>query len=362
MKISSLLIPLLNGIGAQDEVADEAPVGISTGQGGKRRQLTRYLWHNPMCRDINTCQCGGFLGSGSVKNGEITVGTATSVPDMDESNVHYDMRQSCMWHITVPKGYNLMMQFDRDFGFDVEYHNFCGFDKIHLINGHYGPNLTFDKVARFCGPRSGETGGDRPWDGKRKIFDDTGNMEFWDVPYTFENNKATVAWDSDQTQTRSGWKLKWWAVPKQGEKMMTVDTLQGALHIISQKIRPLIQDQNTVPIRVKRNQLKQLDNVMIRLEKAVSEKGPLGEKSCSDMESWEPPSDKLRSLLLEEHSLEKWLSKGGPIVSYAQYYIGRCKNYNWDQRVNNIWMKTVKNLGRARRPHFGGNLFGGPSF
>ena len=141
-----------------------------------------------------------------------------------------------------------------------------------------------------------------------------------------------------------------------------VDTLQGALHIISQKIRPLIQDQNTVPIRVKRNQLKQLDNVMIRLEKAVSEKGPLGEKSCSDMESWEPPSDKLRSLLLEEHSLEKWLSKGGPIVSYAQYYIGRCKNYNWDQRVNNIWMKTVKNLGRARRPHFGGNLFGGPSF
>ena len=83
------------------------------------------------------------------------------------------------------------MQFDRDFGFDVEYHNFCGFDKIHLINGHYGPNLTFDKVARFCGPRSGETGGDRPWDGKRKIFDDTGNMEFWDVPYTFENNKLS---------------------------------------------------------------------------------------------------------------------------------------------------------------------------
>ena len=56
MKISSLLIPLLNGIGAQDEAADEAPVGISTGQGGKRRQLTRYLWHNPMCRDINTCR------------------------------------------------------------------------------------------------------------------------------------------------------------------------------------------------------------------------------------------------------------------------------------------------------------------
>ena len=120
------------------------------------------------------------------------------------------------------------------------------------------------------------------------------------------------------------------------------------MHIITQKIRPLIQDQNTVPIRVKRNQLKQLDNVMNRLERAVSEKGPNGEKSCSHMETWEPPSDKLRQLLLEEHPLENWLSKDGPIVAYAKYYIGRCKNYNWDQRVYNIYLKTVRNLGRAR--------------
>jgi len=133
-----------------------------------------------------------------------------------------------------------------------------------------------------------------------------------------------------------------------------VDTLQGALHIITEKIRPLIQDQNTVPIRVKRNQLKQLDNVMFRLEKAVSEKGPNGAKSCSEMDSWEPPSDKLRGLLLEDHTLEIWLSKDGPIVSYAEYYIGRCKNYNWDQRVFNIYRKTTRNIGRARRPHFGG--------
>merc|ERR1712050_211986 len=144
-----------------------------------------------------------------------------------------------------------------------------------------------------------------------------------------------------------------WAVPKEGEKIQSVDTLQGALHIITKKIRPLIQEQNTVPIRVKRNQLKQLDNVMLKLEKAVSEKGPNGEKSCSDMETWEPPSEKLRNLLLEEHDLATWLSKKGPIVAYAQYYIGKCKNYNWDRRVHNIYMKTIKNLGRARRPHFG---------
>ena len=32
---------------------------------------------------------------------------------------------------------------------------------------------------------------------------------------------------------------------------------------------------------------------MAKLEAAVEEKGPNGEKSCSDMASWEPPSDKL---------------------------------------------------------------------
>lgn len=100
---------------------------------------------------------------------------------------------------------------------------------------------------------------------------------------------------------------------------------------------------------------------MNRLERAVSEKGPNGEKSCSHMESWEPPSDKLRQLLLEEHPLETWLSKDGPIVAYAKYYIGRCKNYNWDQRVYNIYLKTVRNLGRARRPMFVGRKWDPPA-
>ena len=114
----------------------------------------------------------------------------------------------------------------------------------------------------------------------------------------------------------------------------------------------MIQAQNTVPIRVKRNQLRQLDNVMGKLEAAVSEKGPNGEKSCSDMTTWEPPSDKLRAMLLEEHELETWLSKSGPIVAYAEYYIGLCKNYNWDKRVFNIWKKTLNNMGRVKRIRF----------
>lgn len=81
------------------------------------------------------------------------------------------------------------MQFVKDYGFNVEYHNFCGFDKIHILSGHYGANQEFEKVARFCGPRPGSSPA-MPWDGRRQIFDDRGNMEFWDVPYTINNHKV----------------------------------------------------------------------------------------------------------------------------------------------------------------------------
>ena len=60
----------------------------------------------------------------------------------------------------------------------------------------------------------------------------------------------------------------------------------------------------------------------------------------------------LRKILEESHTLEEWLSKDGPIVQYAEYYIGKCKNYRWDHRVSSIYNKTKKNLGRARAPRF----------
>jgi hypothetical protein len=70
------------------------------------------------------------------------------------------------------------------------------------------------------------------------------------------------------------------------------------------------------------------------------------------MEDWQPPSLKLKQILAEDHSLEGWLATDGPIVQYAAHYIGQCKNYKWDERVKNVYNKTLKNLGRARKPKF----------
>jgi len=344
MKLSATLLLLATGTDSFGELKSK-----------KRQGLTRYGWKWPKCKNIDACECGGRLGSGSEKSGVITVGV-TDPADIDENNVPYERFQTCLWHITVPKKHKIKMQFDRDFGFNVEYHNFCGFDKLHVISGLYGPNEEFDRIARFCGPRDGYGTAGQPWDGARNMYrsPDKENMPFWDVPYTFENNKVSIGWDSDQTKTTGGFRLKWWAVEEERSlnAPQPYSTLKGSLELMRGQIEPMIINQPTLPIRVRDRQMSQLHNVLDKLEQAVAMKGPSGEKTCSDMETFEPPSEKLRKILEESHTLEEWLSRKGPIVQYAEYYIGKCKNYRWDLRVSNIYNKTKKNLGRARAPRF----------
>ena len=71
-------------------------------------------------------------------------------------------------------------------------------------------------------------------------------------------------------------------------------TLKGSLELMRGQIEPLIINQPTLPIRVRDRQMTQLHNVLDKLENAVETKGPNGEKSCSHMETFEPPNDKLR--------------------------------------------------------------------
>ena len=76
-----------------------------------------------------------------------------------------------------------------------------------------------------------------------------------------------------------------------------VETLSDTMRIMRDRIEPLIRGQLTVPHRARDRQLKQLHNVLNNLEKAVDEKGPNGEKSCSDMETFLAPDDQLRSVV-----------------------------------------------------------------
>ena len=71
------------------------------------------------------------------------------------------------------------------------------------------------------------------------------------------------------------------------------------MRIMRGRIEPLIRAQMTVPHRVRDRQLKQLNNVLNNLETAVDEKGPNGEKSCSDMETFLKPDEQLRSVCVK---------------------------------------------------------------
>ena len=57
--------------------------------------------------NLKFSECGGTLGSGREKSGEIVVGRNIKEDENNISVVKYKERESCMWHITVPAGYHL---------------------------------------------------------------------------------------------------------------------------------------------------------------------------------------------------------------------------------------------------------------
>lgn len=142
MKLSTSIIAYLSMVTDSDaQLAKKS---------SKRQELTRFGWKWPKCRDIDNCGCGGRIGSGSDKSGVISVGEVDEA-GKNVTSVPYGIKQTCMWHITVPKKHSIHMEFDRDYGFEVEYHNFCGFDKVHLFAGHYAPGQDVQRIGRFCG-------------------------------------------------------------------------------------------------------------------------------------------------------------------------------------------------------------------
>lgn len=60
--------------------------------------------------------------------------------------------------------------------------------KVHILKGLFGANKNFEKIARFCGPRKNFE--PLPWDGKRRIYHNEGDMDFWDRPYDIKSNKV----------------------------------------------------------------------------------------------------------------------------------------------------------------------------
>ncbi|XP_061578747.1 ovochymase-2-like [Cololabis saira] len=55
---------------------------------------------------------------------------------------HYDNNQLCLWRLSVPPGYSILLEFDR---FQVEEDSYCQYDRLTVLVGTHMP------VAVFCG-------------------------------------------------------------------------------------------------------------------------------------------------------------------------------------------------------------------
>lgn len=75
--------------------------------------------------------------------------------------------------IEVSDQKTLQLQFNQTFGFGIEYHRNCAFDKVHVFDQNDNSRL-----ARFCGPKD-----DLPYDGARKLRAIDGELEMWDLPF-----------------------------------------------------------------------------------------------------------------------------------------------------------------------------------
>ena len=63
---------------------------------------------------------------------------------------------------------HIVLQFDKEYGFSMEWHEQCGYDKLHIFTGSVKNFEKANRIARFCGPKIKTW--TKPFDGKLLIF------------------------------------------------------------------------------------------------------------------------------------------------------------------------------------------------
>lgn len=66
---------------------------------------------------------------------------------------NYTKAEATHWEIKTSLDKTIQLQFDKSFGFGIEYHRRCFYDKLFI----YDSSKT-DKYARICGPKPNQAG------------------------------------------------------------------------------------------------------------------------------------------------------------------------------------------------------------
>ena len=91
----------------------------------------------------------------------------------------------------------ITLKFDTKFGFGMEWHYMCGYDKLHIYTGSIENYGSTNRIARFCGPKA-NMGWTKPFDGTRQLRNIGGVLPMWDIPYETNTNEVIIGVDLDQ--------------------------------------------------------------------------------------------------------------------------------------------------------------------
>ena len=145
----------------------------------------RYDWQVPRC--ISTpavCTLNEQIESSA---GRITLG-GDDLPYANFANYLFAIRR--------PANEMIVLNFVAADGFEMEWHNQCGYDKLHIFTGGEHNFAEQNRIARFCGPKPGHR---TPFDGAQKIKPTLDNvMPLWDTEYNTMSNEVLIAIDMDQ--------------------------------------------------------------------------------------------------------------------------------------------------------------------
>ena len=179
--------------------------------------------------------------------------TFTSPDSIIVSN--YGAMESSLWTISAPSGWKIMIQFDQEHGFAIEYHRRCFYDKLFIINKDRK-----SKFARLCGPKSNQSW---PYDALRKISPlRSDSLEIWDVPFDTNSNLIYIAFDSDQSYHFRGFKLNFWF-----EKTKTkLNSFREGINFLKDQLLAIVRigEFKTNGARVVANRVRGISNSMIR--------------------------------------------------------------------------------------------------
>lgn len=294
---------------------------------------TKWIWQYPLCvtaPDNPSCD-ESCIKDFTSESGEIVV-------DLDNFRDY----QSCLWTIKVNPNKHLVFEFDKATGFDVEYHQYCGYDRLHIFSGTVDEPLTNHRHARFCGPKDGST---KPYDGAGKIKETDGILPFWDEPYDVRSNQAFIGFDIDQTKMGSGFILRWNAID--ASQYDFTDVYQSH-EFLASYLQAHIRDAYFARDNAKSAAQKRLSNMMAR-SRAALEKNPAAtvrRRRCA-VPHTQSVSDSVQiQLAVIEAKSENEFAFTDAMDTLKQLlneYIGRCRigSVHWPRKVQ-VMMEWIE--------------------